>query len=91
MAANTGITDPINVVLQTLYMIKEVRKSVYEYKCTQQNAHLKSQDIAYQLQVLFANLQSTNRRSINIEAILNTFGYVCLCNVCVLLAGVQFS
>ena len=64
--SNQGATCYMNSLLQTLYMSPEFRRVLFTYYRFNPNGDCEaSQSIPFQLQILFAQMQSSGARSIS--------------------------
>jgi ubiquitin carboxyl-terminal hydrolase 47 len=70
---NQAMTCYLNSLLQTLYMTPEFRNAIYRWESGNQEDEDRS--IPYQLQRLFLNLQTSNKRAVETTDITKSFGW----------------
>lgn len=74
---NQAMTCYLNSLLQTLYMTPEFRNAIYRWKYNE--AKIDDEDgrknIPFQLQRLFLNLQTSNKKSIQTHDLTKSFGW----------------
>ena len=73
--ANQGATCYLNSLLQTLFMTPELRLGLYEWKYNPQVYEAVDKCIPAQLQRLFVNLQTSELRAIETDALTKSFGW----------------
>ena len=73
--SNQGATCYMNSAIQTLFMTKEFRRSVYAWRYNEDIHGSKEYCIVYQLQKLFASLQMSFKDSIDTKALTKSFGW----------------
>ena len=73
--ANQGATCYLNSLLQTLYMTPELRRGLYDWKYDKENYEAVDKCIPAQLQRLFVQLQTSDARAIETEALTKSFGW----------------
>lgn len=73
--ANQGATCYLNSLLQTLFMTPELRLGLYDWKYNPQVYEAVDKCIPAQLQRLFVNLQTSELRAIETDALTKSFGW----------------
>lgn len=73
--ANQGATCYLNSLLQTLFMTPELRLGLYDWKYNPQVYEAVDKCIPAQLQRLFVNLQTSDLRAIETDALTKSFGW----------------
>lgn len=73
--ANQGATCYLNSLLQTLFMTPELRLGLYDWKYNPQVYEAVDKCIPAQLQRLFVNLQTSDMRAIETDALTKSFGW----------------
>ncbi len=73
---NQAMTCYLNSLLQTLYMTPEFRNGIYRWKSTETfEDETSKKNIPLQLQRLFLNLQTSNKKSIQTHGLTKSFGW----------------
>jgi ubiquitin carboxyl-terminal hydrolase 47 len=73
--ANQGATCYMNSLLQSLYMTPEFRKKIYSWQFDEKKHGDKSDSIPFQLQLLFASLQSGKENTPDTKGLTKSFGW----------------
>ncbi len=73
--ANQGATCYMNSLLQSLYMTPEFRRVLFSWRYDKDKDDEPEDCIPYQLQLLFAQLQSTEQRAVSTTALTTSFGW----------------
>ncbi len=77
---NQAMTCYLNSLIQTLYMTPEFRNGIYRWKSTDTSLKVdddenSKKNIPFQLQRLFLNLQTSNKKSIQTHDLTKSFGW----------------
>ena len=73
--ANQGATCYMNTLLQALFMTKEFRLAIYEWKYSADTNPRKEKSILYQLQKFFASLQISKAPFVTTADLINSFNW----------------
>ena len=73
--SNQGATCYMNSLLQALFMIPELRQALFQWQHTEGRDPPKPECVPYQLQNLFVELQSSNRRDVETKSLTASFGW----------------
>ncbi|KAJ0401591.1 hypothetical protein P43SY_008666 [Pythium insidiosum] len=73
--SNQGATCYMNSLLQTMFMTPELRLGLYRWQFVDDDDEAEEDNIPFQLQKLFANLQLTTEESISTKALTKSFGW----------------
>lgn len=72
---NQAMTCYLNSLIQTLYMTPEFRNAIYRWQSDYSNAEIGVKNIPYQLQRLFLQLQTSDKRAAETTDLTKSFGW----------------
>eukprot|EP01052_Picozoa_sp_SAG31_P007610 SAG31_NODE_366_length_16817_cov_17.317921_3_plen_122_part_00 len=73
--SNQGATCYMNSLLQGLFMTPELRKALFQWLWTEGRDSIKKECIPYQMQKLFVELATSDRRDAETTGLTQSFGW----------------